>query len=144
MPARSWTSLPSSWTQSGPSARRQGSWSSSVVASTAGWWKVDGKDPIYVFNGFFMQMRTKFTQKGLSIYWFTVEWDSKDLSWADFRGKVLGPTDPAEAPADSLRGIVMKDWEKLGLKKKPDVGDNGVHASASPFEGLAERMNWLQ
>lgn len=22
--------------------------------------------------------------------------------------------------------------------------DNGVHASASPFEGLAERMNWLQ
>ena len=23
------------------------------------------------------------------------------------------------------------------------MGDNGVHASASPFEGLAERMNWL-
>lgn len=23
------------------------------------------------------------------------------------------------------------------------VGDNGVHASASPFEALAERMNWL-
>ena len=22
------------------------------------------------------------------------------------------------------------------------VGDNGVHASASPFEGLAERLNW--
>ena len=22
-------------------------------------------------------------------------------------------------------------------------GDNGVHASASPFEGIAERMNWL-
>lgn len=22
--------------------------------------------------------------------------------------------------------------------------DNGVHASASPFEGLAERMNWLE
>ena len=22
--------------------------------------------------------------------------------------------------------------------------DNGVHASASPFEGLAERLNWLK
>ena len=26
----------------------------------------------------------------------------------------------------------------------PNTGDNGVHASASPFEGLAERMNWLK
>lgn len=24
------------------------------------------------------------------------------------------------------------------------IGDNGVHASASPFEALAERMNWLK
>ena len=24
-----------------------------------------------------------------------------------------------------------------------NVGDNGVHASASPFEAMAERMNWL-
>eukprot|EP01063_Lacrimia_lanifica_P032029 TRINITY_DN53_c0_g1_i2.p1 TRINITY_DN53_c0_g1~~TRINITY_DN53_c0_g1_i2.p1 ORF type:complete len:110 (-),score=70.12 TRINITY_DN53_c0_g1_i2:133-417(-) len=26
----------------------------------------------------------------------------------------------------------------------PNVGDNAVHASASPFEGLAERMNWMK
>ena len=25
-----------------------------------------------------------------------------------------------------------------------DTGDNGVHASASPFEALAERSNWLR
>jgi hypothetical protein len=31
----------------------------------------------------------------------------------------------------------------LGLSSKPNKGDNGVHASASPFEGLAERSNWL-
>jgi hypothetical protein len=30
-----------------------------------------------------------------------------------------------------------------GLKEVPNVGDNGVHASASPFEALAERLNWL-
>jgi len=29
--------------------------------------------------------------------------------------------------------------QALGLKAKPDVGDNGVHGSASPFEALAER-----
>ena len=25
----------------------------------------------------------------------------------------------------------------------PNVGDNGMHASASPFEALAERNNWM-
>lgn len=104
---------------------------------------VDGKDPIYTFNAFFMQMRSKFVAKDASISYFVVEWDSKDLSWADFRGKVLGPTDPADAPADSVRGRVLAQWKELGLATKPNTGDNGVHASASPFEALAERMNWL-
>jgi len=100
-------------------------------------------EPIYVFNGFFMAMRNKFTAPGLSIYYYVVEWDEKDLSWADFRGEVLGPTDPKEAPAGSLRGVIMKNWKSLGLDYEPNVGDNGMHASASPFEGLAERNNWL-
>jgi hypothetical protein len=30
----------------------------------------------------------------------------------------------------------------MGLSAQPDTGDNGIHASASPFEGLAERLNW--
>ena len=63
--------------------------------------------------------------------------------WEDFRGSVLGPTDPKDAPAGALRGIVAADWEKLGLKAPCNGGDNAVHASASPFEGLAERTNWL-
>lgn len=103
-----------------------------------------GKKPIYVFNAFFMSMRAQFTTPGRSIHWYTVEWDEKDLSWEDFRGKLLGPTDPADAPADSLRGAILKDWQALGLKSQPNVGDNGVHASASPFEAMAERMNWLE
>jgi len=105
--------------------------------------KVDGKDPIYAFNGFFMSMRAKYCAPGEKIHYYSVGWDATKLSWADFRGKVLGPTDPKEAPADSLRGVVLKDWEKLGLKAEPNVGDNGIHASASPFEALAERMNWM-
>jgi nucleoside diphosphate kinase len=105
--------------------------------------EIEGKDPVYVFNGFFMSMRSKFTAPGLSIYYYVVEFDANELSWEDFRGKVLGPTDPAEAPGDSLRGLVMAEWKKLGLDAEPNVGDNGVHASASPFEGLAERLNWV-
>ena len=99
--------------------------------------------PIYVFNGFFMSMREKFTAKGTSIYAFSVEFDPKVCSWEKFRGEVLGPTDPATAPPGSLRGIINATWQDLGQKTAPNVGDNGVHASASPFEGLAERANWL-
>jgi nucleoside diphosphate kinase len=102
----------------------------------------DGKK-LYVFNGFFMEMRNAFTAPGKKIHYYSVEWDPSQLSWADFRGKVLGPTDPKEAPKESLRGRVLKEWKSLGLKSEPNVGDNAVHASASPFEGMAERMNWL-
>eukprot|EP01063_Lacrimia_lanifica_P013889 TRINITY_DN2047_c0_g1_i1.p1 TRINITY_DN2047_c0_g1~~TRINITY_DN2047_c0_g1_i1.p1 ORF type:complete len:738 (+),score=272.05 TRINITY_DN2047_c0_g1_i1:48-2261(+) len=97
----------------------------------------------YVLNGFFMSMRDKFTAPGASIRYYSIEWDPAVLSWADFRGKLVGPTDPSRAPADSLRGRVFGDWEFLGLDAAPTVTDNAVHASASPFEGLAEHMNWL-
>ena len=40
--------------------------------------------------------------------------------------------------------MVLSDWEKLGLKEVPNTGDNAVHASASPFEAMAERCNWLK
>ena len=89
-------------------------------------------------------MRNAYTAPGLSIHFYVVEWDSTALPWAKFRGELLGPTDPAAAPANSIRGTIMSDWQKLGLSAEPNTGMNGVHASASPFEGMAERMNWLQ
>ena len=85
-----------------------------------------------------------YIKPGTSIHYYVVDWDPKDLSWADFRGRVLGPTDPSKAPEGSVRGLIMNDWQKLGLDFKPNTGSNGVHASASPFEGLAEKMNWLK
>lgn len=100
-------------------------------------------EDIYVFNGFFMSMRSGFVAPGVSIYYFVVEWDAKDLSWESFRGDVLGPTDPATAPATSLRGMILADYKSLGIANEPFTGENGVHASASPLEGLAERANWL-
>lgn len=103
----------------------------------------EGKGEFYVFNGFFMTMRNSFVKEGVSVYYYVVEFDPEELCWADFRGKVLGPTDPADAPKDSLRGGALANWQDLGLPSEPNTGENCVHASASPFEGLAERMNWL-
>lgn len=98
---------------------------------------------LYVFNAFFMSMREKFVGKGTSIHCYVVQWNPADLSWEDFRGKLLGPTDPAEAPEGSIRKTILDTWKELGLQAAPNKGDNGVHASASPFEGLAEKTNWL-
>lgn len=101
-------------------------------------------EDIYVFNGFFMTMRAGFVMPDVSIHYFVVEFDEADLSWEKFRGEILGPTDPADAPAGSLRGKILAQYQELGIASKPFTGENGVHASASPLEGLAERMNWLE
>ena len=98
---------------------------------------------LYVFNGFFMAMRSKFVGPDKEIRCYVVQWDPRHLSWKEFRGQVLGPTNPADAPPGSIRRLIYDKWNELGLTSVPDNGDNGVHASASPFEGLAERMNFL-
>lgn len=99
-------------------------------------------EDIFVINAFYMNMRAKFTRPGTSIYYFVVEWDIHSLSWSDFRGSVLGATDPRSAARGSVRSDIFTYWQDLGLNSCPDTGDNGVHASASPFEALAERANW--
>jgi hypothetical protein len=100
-------------------------------------------DDVFIINGFYMAMRGAFTKPGTSIYYYQVEWDPANLSWADFRQKVLGATDPAKAHVDSARRLIYSNWKGLGLASCPNTGDNGVHASASPFEALSERCNWL-
>jgi hypothetical protein len=103
-----------------------------------------GKPDLYVFNAFFMTMRSKFVEPGTSIHCYEVQWSPSKLSWDAFRNQVLGPTDPADGPVGSLRKTILEQWKELGLTAEPNKGDNGVHASASPFEGLAEKINWLE
>eukprot|EP00929_Paragymnodinium_shiwhaense_P037244 TRINITY_DN1987_c0_g2_i1.p1 TRINITY_DN1987_c0_g2~~TRINITY_DN1987_c0_g2_i1.p1 ORF type:complete len:2122 (-),score=771.88 TRINITY_DN1987_c0_g2_i1:341-6706(-) len=102
-----------------------------------------GDNQVLVINGFYMSMRDCYTRPGAKIHYYVIEWDPAKLSWADFRGKVLGATDPSAAAPGSLRGTIKENWKSLGLHAAPTIRDNGVHASASPFEGLAERSNWL-
>eukprot|EP00934_Nitzschia_sp_Nitz4_P003781 Nitzschia sp. Nitz4//scaffold13_size275219//54968//56180//NITZ4_000850-RA/size275219-augustus-gene-0.253-mRNA-1//-1//CDS//3329535942//3771//frame0 len=98
---------------------------------------------IYIMNGFYMSMRAAYCNPGEKIKYYTVQWPSDALSWEDFRGSVLGATDPTAAPSGSIRREILEKYRALGLATKPNTGDNGVHASASPFEALAERSNWL-
>lgn len=98
----------------------------------------------YVFNAFFMTMRSKFVNPAVSIHCYEIEFDPQQLSWSTFRNNILGPTDPNTAPIGSIRRTVLDKYVELGLSAKPDKGDNGVHASASPFEGLAEKLNWAK
>jgi len=90
-----------------------------------------------------MSMRAGYVVPGKSIFYYVIEWDAKSTPWSEFRAKVCGVTDPAEADAGSLRGQIFAKWEDLKLDAKPNVGQNSIHASASPFEGLSEKMNWL-
>ena len=71
---------------------------------------VEGKDPVYVFNGFFMQMRSSYTKPGASITYLVVEWPEDDLKWKCFRDELLGTTDPHDAPPDSARGSILAKW----------------------------------
>lgn len=68
---------------------------------------VEGQSPLYVFNAFFMVMRSKFVGEDMSIHCYEVQWDPKDLSWSSFRGKLLGPTDPNECPEGSIRKAIL-------------------------------------
>lgn len=49
---------------------------------------VKGKPELYVFNAFFMTMRSKFVGPGVSIHCYTIEWDPSKLSWDAFRNQV--------------------------------------------------------
>lgn len=103
-----------------------------------------GIDGLYVFNAFFMNMRSRFTGENDTIHYYQVDWAADDLSWAEFRGQTLGPTDPTAAPVGSIRRFIYDEWQALGLHQEPSKGNNGVHASASPLEGLAEKCNWME
>ena len=55
---------------------------------------------------------------------------------------MIGATNPADAAAGSARAELLSRWAELGLPAAPTLGNNGVHASAGPLEGLKERCVW--
>merc|ERR1712196_767688 len=79
-----------------------------------------------------------------SRYYYRVRWNAQHLSWKAFQDDVVGAEDPRCAPTSSLRGSAFVDWRRLtNMGKQPSSKFNGIQASASPFEGLAQRVHWL-
>lgn len=100
------------------------------------------KEKMILLNGFYPAMRELFTAKKAFIRYYVVEWDSAKLSWKDFRGQFIGATNPAKADPNSIRGYCLahaKEFDNLTV----DGGNNVIHASASPYEAMGERITWL-
>jgi len=101
-----------------------------------------GGSGYFVVNGFYLGMREKFVAPSSVVHWFSVRFPLT-LAFTDFREKVIGATNPSKAAEGSIRRALFEQWKELGLAAEPNTSSNGVHASASPLEGLFERMNWL-
>ena len=48
----------------------------------------------------------------LDMYIYNSSWPTDSLSWQDFRGKVLGPTNPMEALKESIRHQILDQYIK--------------------------------
>lgn len=99
-----------------------------------------------VVNGFYIEMWAKMTEQlassKRSIAWFDIRWTNQKC-WRDFRTAVVGDTLPASARHGSLRRRIYEAWKELGLPAQPSLGENALHASASPFEAMVDRHNWM-
>jgi hypothetical protein len=98
-----------------------------------------GKPDLYVFNAFFMTMRSKFVEPGTSIHCYEVQWSPSKLSWDAFRNQVLGPTDPADGPVGSLRKTILEQWKELGLTSPTRETMAFMLGAVSPFEDWLKR-----
>ena len=97
---------------------------------------------IFIINGFYPGMRERFTAPEAEILWYAVAFEQAKLAWKDFRGSVIGATDPSKAGEGSIRNRLFAEYSSFGLQFRPTMSDNGVHASAGPIEGMRERMVW--
>ena len=99
-------------------------------------------ESMYTLNGFYPAMRQAYIEDGAEVRYLVCEWDEAELSWKGFRREVIGATNPADAAPGSARAELLSKWSALGLPAAPSYGNNGVHASAGPLEGLKERCVW--
>lgn len=89
----------------------------------------------YLINGFYCDMAQNFYNPIYNMNYYIIEFESNDISWFDFRKKILGSTNCSKADQNSFRGMMFKNFPVLN-----PGGDNFVHGSAGPFEGMIERL----
>ena len=102
------------------------------------------KPPLYVVNAFTGTMRNSYHAKKAVVNYMILEWDSSALTWADFRGEVVGDSDPAKALPGSIRHSIFMDWGEVRLAWEAYPLYNCVWASSSAFEALRARLIWMK
>ena len=77
----------------------------------------------------------------LSVYYMTIEWDGRALSWRRLLDDVIGHEEPTIASINSIRGHAYREWASLGLANQPNSAHrNCVSVSESAFVGMVERL----
>ncbi len=89
----------------------------------------------YGINAFYPAMESNFYNPGTCIGYHVVEFNPSQVSWKDFRKKILGSTDAGKADPGSFRGQLYAKY-----KVEFPGRDNFVHGSAGPFEAFIERI----
>lgn len=87
-----------------------------------------------IINAFHPAQLEHFTAPGAAIVAYEVTFD---YPWIEFRDKVLGPTDPNEAPEGSLRRKFLDAASALNLRAV-SRSRNCIHGSGGPVEAMAE------
>ena len=101
-------------------------------------YEVDGEKFVLV-NAFHPVQLLHFTEPSHRILLLLIH---SDTEWSTLRGELIGATNPENAAAGSIRGALFAEPAKYGFEKVGS-GNNGVHLSAGPFEGMAEVINFL-
>jgi len=95
-----------------------------------------GELDCYCINAFYPILAEIFYAPATEIHYHVVEFDPGQVSWARFRGKILGATDASHVDPGSLRGRLHAAY---GDALEYPGRDNFVHGSAGPVEGFFER-----
>eukprot|EP00557_Chaetoceros_sp_GSL56_P008603 CAMPEP_0176492178 /NCGR_PEP_ID=MMETSP0200_2-20121128/8845_1 /TAXON_ID=947934 /ORGANISM="Chaetoceros sp., Strain GSL56" /LENGTH=339 /DNA_ID=CAMNT_0017889693 /DNA_START=813 /DNA_END=1835 /DNA_ORIENTATION=- len=95
-----------------------------------------------VLNGFYMAMRNEYLEPSSCVHAYVIQWSAEMLPWKDFLTRAIGSSDPSKALPDSLRRTIYDRYRYLEMEERPNEFFNAIHASESPLEGLAERLNW--
>lgn len=88
----------------------------------------------YCVNGFYPSMEANFNDPATRMTYYVMEFNPDEVSWEDFRKKILGATNSSNALHESFRGQLYSEYP-VDFPGR----DNFVHGSAGAFEGFVER-----
>ncbi|MGW7466969.1 hypothetical protein ACWGJT_20240 [Streptomyces xantholiticus] len=99
---------------------------------------VDGED-LVILNPFHPQQVEHFTAPGGAV---AVLECRSDLALPAIRRDLIGATDPMDADPNSIKGILRREGESLGLGRV-STRRNGIHVSPGAVEGMATIVRYF-